>query len=857
MRWLLAGPLAGLGAAAGVIAALPDTHHRGWWITACGVGSGLAALIALLPSRKSATRDLAPTGISAKTLNVNRSGVVIGQQHAAQGGIVVGQQHQSGLNATLQTSREMHIGNLTITQNSPPSLPLRQRRTWTIPPPVPSFIGRQSELGLLRQQLTANKSAVLVPTTALHGPGGIGKTQLALAYASLWRAEYELGWWIPAETTLSMLAAFAELATALGLPQGLSPELLVHRVHEELSDRIGWLLIFDNAPDHVFLSNFLPRMGDGHVLITSRSLAWRGVANPIQIDVMSPDEAMAFLESRTGESDQEAAGALAEALGFLPLALEQAAEYANSFLSYHPHPVARYAEMFQKRREDLLARGRPLAYEGTVDATLSLSVERIADSNIGAIRLLEICALVAPEEIPLAAFLDLPALLPPPLDGGAHDPLVLEEAMGAILRMGVLSPDVNGTMSIHRLMQTVILARQSEEARNERLRQAVALVNALMPSETWEPERWPRCMELLPHAETVVEHYGTAPIPDADLGSLLTKAGSLIWARGLGIDRAAAMHRMALAIYRQLHHGDHTDVACGLYDLAADLRELGDIRQAQRLHIEALEMRQRLYPGDHPEVARSLNALAIDMSVLDENEAARDLHEKALEMRQRLYSGDHPDLATSLNDLAIDLRELGKARAAKLLDRRALAMRQRLYGPADHPEIAISLYNLSNDTRPWNAFHAVKLARAALKMFQRLYQGDHLNIAKALSNLGICYEDVLLFWKAHKLHEQALAMDFRLFEGDHLEIASALKTLAENYRVTLRPRRARDLDLQAFSMFQALYQEAHPNIIRCLVALAIDNLMVGRLRQSVTLFRQASRMRRRLRQVTRQLARNG
>ena len=256
LRWLLAGPLAGLGAVSGVIAALPDTHHRWWWIMACGVGAGLAALIGLLPSGDHAPGDLALTGIEADTLSAKHGGVVVGQQHAAQGGIAAGLLHQSGLSATFQPSRDMQIGNLTITQNLPSALPPEQGRTWTIPPPVSSFTGRQIELDRLHQELTANKSAVLVPTTALYGPGGIGKTQLALAYASFRRAEYELGWWIPAETPLSILAALAELAAALGLPQGLAPELLTRRIHEELSNRRNWLLVFDNAPDYASVENF-------------------------------------------------------------------------------------------------------------------------------------------------------------------------------------------------------------------------------------------------------------------------------------------------------------------------------------------------------------------------------------------------------------------------------------------------------------------------------------------------------------------------------------------------------------------------------------------------------------------------
>ena len=73
-------------------------------------------------------------------------------------------------------------------------------RAWTIPPPVRSFTGRDEQLAALRTRLTEEGAATLVPTAALYGMGGVGKTQLALAYAQRHRGDYQLGWWVPAET---------------------------------------------------------------------------------------------------------------------------------------------------------------------------------------------------------------------------------------------------------------------------------------------------------------------------------------------------------------------------------------------------------------------------------------------------------------------------------------------------------------------------------------------------------------------------------------------------------------------------------------------------------------------------------
>jgi hypothetical protein len=290
-------------------------------------------------------------------------------------------------------------------------------RGWTIPPPVRSFTGRDQQLAVLHAQLTDQGAATLVPATALTGMAGIGKTQLALAYAQHYRGDYTVGWWIPAETELGMLTALAALGVMLGLPAELPPAELATRSRDALGEGSGWLLIFDNAPDPTAVAEYLPGTGSGHILITSRNSAWQGIADPVPVDLLSLESAVELLLRRSGDQDRQSAARLAEALGRLPLALEQAAAYAASqHLS-----LARYLELFAERRTELLALGKPLAYQGTVDATFTLALDRLWATNPAASQLLELCALMAPDEIPLTLLLSQPALLPEPLAAVAAD----------------------------------------------------------------------------------------------------------------------------------------------------------------------------------------------------------------------------------------------------------------------------------------------------------------------------------------------------------------------------------------------------------------------------------------------------
>ena len=138
----------------------------------------------------------------------------------------------------------------------------------SVPARNPGFTGRAKLLEEVRKQLLGGDRAVV---QALHGMGGVGKTQLAIEYTHRFAAEYDLVWWIAAEQSGLIAEQFAVLAAELGcaLP-GADLEAVRRAVLAELHGRDRWLLVFDNAEDPEDLAHWLPG-GGGHVLITSRA----------------------------------------------------------------------------------------------------------------------------------------------------------------------------------------------------------------------------------------------------------------------------------------------------------------------------------------------------------------------------------------------------------------------------------------------------------------------------------------------------------------------------------------------------------------------------------------------------------
>ena len=277
-----------------------------------------------------------------------------------------------------------------------PTLPI-----WNVPyRQNPYFTGRKALLKALHQKLTTKHTTAL--TQAITGLGGIGKTQTAIEYAYRHRKDYQIIWWLHAEELTTLAADYARLTIELDLPEHEATEqaIQIQAVRNWLEQHIGWLLIFDNAKERDDVRPYLPQIGHGHVLITSRNPIWDGLGITLPVDLMQPEEALAFLAKRTNDPDSEAAVTLVETLGYLPLALEQAAAYIRETSS----SLAHYQRLFQEHHAQLLQQGHlATEYPDTVATTWELSFQKVQEASLAAVDFLNLCAFLAPDAI----FLDM------------------------------------------------------------------------------------------------------------------------------------------------------------------------------------------------------------------------------------------------------------------------------------------------------------------------------------------------------------------------------------------------------------------------------------------------------------------
>jgi hypothetical protein len=635
----------------------------------------------------------------------------------------VSQQVRAGRDAyTAARSQTFNYYRLSAAQPQEPGLP---RRLWgDVPPRNPGFTGREALLAGTRTALAHGDRAVV---QALHGMGGVGKTQLAVEYAHRFADNYDLVWWIAAEQTELIAEQFAALADALGCqPPSGGPAGLRRAVSTGLRARGSWLVIFDNAEDIERLARWLPG-GGGHVLITSRTRGWADIAVTVEVDVLTRAESVELLTTRIPVLTVRDADRVADALGDLPLALAQAAGY----MADTGMPADSYLSLMQARAAEILDHGRPVSYPRSLAAVTRLAFDRLADQDMAAAEFAALCAFLAPEPIPAQWFISAAADLPAPLREQAADPhlwrlLLARTGQHALARIGI------GTVQMHRLTQAILRDHLSPERAVSTRASAEAILAANDPGDPQDPGSWPGWSLIVPHLPSL----DPAASVNTGLRKLACRAAWYMGKRG----DAHASHDLAGLLYRQWSSRlgpDDPDTLQAAHVLAFALSGLGLHRKARSLNEDTLARRQRLLGENHPDTIRSASNLARDLQVVGDTRAARDLNKDTLARSRQILGWDHFLTLGCANNLAIGLGDLGEElQAARELEEDTLARRARTLGE-NHPDTLLSARSLAHVLRRIGDAEAARnLSEDALIRYRRVLGEDHLDTLKAAADLA-------------------------------------------------------------------------------------------------------------------------
>jgi tetratricopeptide (TPR) repeat protein len=649
----------------------------------------------------------------------------------------------------------------------------------SVPQRNKNFTGRDSLLSELRRRVMNHVTAVL--PHALQGLGGVGKTQLAIEYAYRYQADYEVIWWIPADQPALVRSTLSALARRLGILETSATRVEdgVTAVLEAL--RRGepyrrWLLVFDNADQPEEIRDLMPH-GPGHVLVTSRNHRWQSMADTVEVTVFTREESRAFLERRVLGIDAGEANLLAEELGDLPLALEQAgALQAETGMS-----VDEYLQLLSDETSKLLAENQPADYTMPVAAAWSVSVARLTEQMPFAMDLLRRCAFFGPEPISRDLLSRGRFVLDSAFGAGLADPFQVSRAIRELGRYALARIDNNRrTLQVHRLIQKLIRDEMSPYEAEELRGEVHLLLAAADPDAPDDVEGWSKYQEeLLPHitpsgvvestdrearrlvgnvvrylyivgdsqaclalAEQAQQRWIGDSGPDSpDVLHIARRKADVLWALGR-YPEAHDLRAAALSRARATLGPNHEETLNLINGHGADLRARGRFVEAREMDTECLSLHRAVFGEDHPNTFGSANNLAVDYELTSSYAEALELDERTYHERQQFYGrDDQPLVIFSLNSVARDIRQAGRYLEARDLAERAYAayagLVDRRILPANHQWVLLQAKDLSVARRMAGDLPgALALALDVYSRYQTAFSENHLDTLAAAINYG-------------------------------------------------------------------------------------------------------------------------
>ncbi|MBO2466249.1 tetratricopeptide repeat protein, partial [Actinomadura violacea] len=726
--------------------------------------------------------------------------------------------------------------NVTLTQAVPFPDPAEVRpvtRVVGLPrPATPVFVGRDTALRQVEQALSA--AVEVVVSQAVIGMGGVGKSELALHYAQQARSRYTLVWWVTAEAPEQIDAGLAELA------RNLVPDSARTATTEDaaawacgwLRAHPDWLLVLDDVTDPAHTAGLLGRLEGGHVLITSRrDVRWPGHTSTVRLDLLAPDasaELITTVTGRTSPADHEAALAIAEELGNLPLALDQAAAYIRQT----GIPPAVYLQRLRRRPARYYAKAADGdKAQATIARLWDITLETLTQDAPHAVELAAVIAHYAPDDIPRSVL------------GGGDDEATEEadEALGVLASHSMVER-TDQAVTMHRLTQAAVLNRlhQAGDRTDDGACQTALtwLQNAIPPGDpATDVDGWPLRRSLVPHAEAITRHHSPAQQSE-QFSRVLNQTALFVRSQG-EYQRAHTMLTTAATISEAALGPDHPDVAISLGNLAATHRDLGRAAEALPLEERALAITETALGPDHPDVAIRLGNLAATYADLGRPGETLPLEERALAITETALGPDHPDVAIRLGNLAATHRDLGRAAEALPLFERTLAMTEAALG-SNHPDVAISLGSLAATYADLGRVaEALPLEERALAITETVLGPDHPDVAVRLSSLATTHIALGRAAEALPMSERALAITETALGPDHPDVATRLGNLATTHRDLGRAAEALPLEERALAITETVLGPDHPDVAVRLSSLATTHIALGRAAEALPMSERA------------------
>jgi len=697
------------------------------------------------------------------------------------------------------------------------------------------FTGREEQLENLKKDFEQGSVHV---KRVISGLGGMGKTQTALEYAHRHLDEYANGvLWLNAESELDLTNSCREILIKVGALDkvqavNIKPDELLNRWQHWLGEHRNRLLIFDNAENSFFVERYVSKKHQGHVLLTTRDANWDGKPT-LEVPRMSAHEAVTFLLNRTGRQktliQQKGVNDVAERLGYLPLALEQAAAYMkNADWSF-----TGYLDMLVDYGLDTIGDDKDYAkpdkeyYQDVVSTTWKISFDAIKKQNELVSRLFNVFAYADSNDIPLDIFVTHREMLLEDLQ--KIDKSLIVDAVVLLRRYSLIEREGKDDylISIHRLVQEVVRDNLKKQSDNAYLDCCFKVLYTAVPKE-YDSDTATRISfgRVAKHVTMSILHYGNAYSYDNDTQIKVARAYNRVGHGYTAIAQFCAaldVYNKATSICEKILGEEHHDTSIAYNNIANVYSHQGDYCSALKWYQKCLAICEKILGKEHLDTITAYNNIACIYDNQGNYDAALTWHQKVLVTREQVLGLKHLDTATTYNNIASVHTHKGEyAKALEWLMKtlaicenvlskehtftatvynniattydnqgkyveslewhyKALAVRKKVLGE-EHPDTAMSYNNIAMVHHHKGDYDkALEEYQKALTIYIKVLGEERPTTAVLYHNIASIYDCKGCYTEALKWYGKALAVRKKVLGEEHPDTAVTCHNIANVY----------------------------------------------------------------------------
>lgn len=738
-------------------------------------------------------------------------------------------------------------------------------------PEIQYFVAREIELMEMRESLSSDGSRCL---TVLHGLGGIGKTQLAIAYAKRYKDDYSAIFWLNVKDETSFQRSFTNVARQILQQHPDAKRLSVldlQKNFEEVFDAVKawlslpgntrWLLIYDNLDDMVLgntknadidINRLFPDAYQGSIIVTAR-MPPVDFGHLIRVKKLeSLSDSLQILEATSGRrtliADADAIS-LAVELDGLPLALAT----AGAYLRRVPVDIADYLRLY-KESWSMLHTSTPKlgSYkDSTLCSTWQLSYAQIQHQDSLAAYLLQWWAYFDNEDI----WFEL--LQPSAINGtdGADstaastwmhrvvDELSFNQAMGTLYDYGFVEPhiytqDLVGSRgySMHACVHSWTVNVLNEHRDASLLQAAVDCVAARVPERS-EQQYWLLQRRLLPHAmrcsSMLLDEDHCQGISFGNLGSLYRDQGKLA--------EAEVMFMRAFRESERTFGSGHTSTLEAITDLGLIYKGLGKYSESENMYLRAVHEYENSLGPDDMLTLKAVNHLALLYRDQDKLTKAEDLFLRVLEGREKALGPDNIYTLETVNCLGLVYSDQDKMPEAQEMYLRALQGAEKRLGP-DHVLVFMTADNLAILYRKQGKLaEAEEMSLKSLRGKEKTLGRDHTSTMISAHTQAEIYRDQGKLDEAEEIALRALRIQETTLGPDHTLTLDVVATVGTIYRGQGRLDEAEVVHLRALRGMEKAVGPNHRETLRSVNNLGLVYRTQGKLAEAEDMYLRALR----------------